>query len=130
VTPPTLEELERQNPHIRQQAAEWQSARRQVGQDPFEWAAFRAHLIALRAPDPGAVAYPGFGRTGGGQTRDLRPIEDAEAENPHIREQIATWQAARRQLEQDPFDYPSFRAHVVALGAPDPGPRELTGFRS
>lgn len=129
VTPPRIEELELLNPHIRQQAAEWQAARRQVGQGPFEWPAFQAHLIALRAPDPGPMAYPGFSRTDGEQQPSLRPVEDAEQENPHIRSQVATWQAARRHLEQDPFDYPSFRAHVVALGAPDPGPLELTGFR-
>ena len=56
-------------------------------------------------------------------------IEELEALNPHIRQQAAEWQVARRRLEQDPFDYPSFRAHVVALGAPDPGPLELTDFR-
>ena len=127
--PPRVEELEQENPHLRQQAADWQAARRQVGQDPFEWPAFRAHLIALRAPDPGPVAYDGFTRMDGDEEPPRRPIEEAEQENPHLRSQLAAWQAARRDLEQDPFDYPSFRAHVVALGAPDPGPLELTGFR-
>ena len=78
---------------------------------------------------PRPLPYDGFGRTDGGEQPRRRPIEDAEQENPNIRAQIDIWQATRRRLEQDPFDYPSFRAHVVALGAPDPGPLELTGFR-
>lgn len=111
------------NPNLRRQMLDWQAARRQLGQDPHDWAAFRAHLIAVGAPDPGGHEADGF-REGA-----RRSIEDVERENANIRSQLATWQAARRQLGQDPFNYAAFRAHVVAIGAVDPGPQEFVGFR-
>jgi len=50
---PTLEELEADNPNIGQQAAEWRQARRDGGEDPDDWEAFREHVQAIGAPDPG-----------------------------------------------------------------------------
>ena len=48
-----LANLEAENPNIRQQAAEWRQARRDNGEDPDDWQAFREHVIAIGAPDPG-----------------------------------------------------------------------------
>ena len=50
---PTLEELGEENPNLPQQAAEWRDARRNAGEDPDDWEAFREHVQAIRAPDPG-----------------------------------------------------------------------------
>lgn len=50
---PSLEELGEQNPNLSQQAAEWRDARRNAGEDPDDWEAFREHVRAIGAPDPG-----------------------------------------------------------------------------
>jgi hypothetical protein len=50
---PTLEDLAEENPNITQQAAEWRAARAANGEDPDDWHAFREHLQAIGAPDPG-----------------------------------------------------------------------------
>jgi hypothetical protein len=49
----TLADLEVDNPNLSQQAAEWRQARRQNGEDPDDWNAFREHVQAIGAPDPG-----------------------------------------------------------------------------
>jgi hypothetical protein len=43
------------NPNINRQYAEWSELRALRGQDPFDFAAFRDHVIAIGAPDPGAI---------------------------------------------------------------------------
>ena len=55
-----IEELEAENPDIRQHHAEWRQARIDAGEDPNDWQAFRQHLIALGAPDPGGEEFVGF----------------------------------------------------------------------
>ncbi len=50
---PTLEDLAEDNPDIAQQAAEWRAARAANGEDPDDWQAFREHVQAIGAPDPG-----------------------------------------------------------------------------
>lgn len=49
----TFADLESENENIRQQAAEWRQARRDSGEDPDDWEAFREHVQAIGAPDPG-----------------------------------------------------------------------------
>ncbi len=49
----TFADLEAENPNIRQQYDEWREARAAAGEDPVDWGAFREHLIAIGAPDPG-----------------------------------------------------------------------------
>ena len=49
----TFADIESDNPNIRQQAEEWQAARRQNGEDPNDYQAFREHVMAIGAPDPG-----------------------------------------------------------------------------
>jgi hypothetical protein len=49
----TFRDLEQQNPNIREQYDTWRSERRAKGEDENDWAAFRAHLMAIGAPDPG-----------------------------------------------------------------------------
>jgi hypothetical protein len=49
----TFQDLAAENPNIRQQYDEWRELRSQRGEDPTEYEAFRQHLIALGAPDPG-----------------------------------------------------------------------------
>jgi hypothetical protein len=54
--PASLRDLEQQNPDIRDQIEEWQSDRASNGQNPTDWEAFRQHLMAIGAPDPGPEA--------------------------------------------------------------------------
>lgn len=49
----SLADLEDDNPNIRQQAEEWRAQREANGEDPDDWEAFRTHVQALGAPDPG-----------------------------------------------------------------------------
>jgi hypothetical protein len=48
------------NPNLMQQVAEWKAERVKNRQDPNDYSAFRQHEVAIRAPDPGPVAFPGF----------------------------------------------------------------------
>lgn len=41
------------NPNIRNQRMSWGTLRRNAGEDPNDWTAFRQFQIAIRAPDPG-----------------------------------------------------------------------------
>ena len=56
----TFGELAGGNPNIRQQYAEWRELRVRNGEDPTSWQAFRQHVIALGAPDPGEQAPDDF----------------------------------------------------------------------
>jgi hypothetical protein len=49
----TFQNLAADNPNIREQYDEWRGLRSQNGEDPTDWAAFRQHLMAIGAPDPG-----------------------------------------------------------------------------
>lgn len=55
-------------------------------------------------------------------------LEELGASNPHLREQLAGWQAARLRNGEDPHDYPEFRRHLLDIHAPDSGPMEFAGF--
>jgi len=48
------------NPNIDQQMIEWQALRAQRGEDPWTWSAFRSHVRALGAPDPGSLPFEQF----------------------------------------------------------------------
>jgi hypothetical protein len=56
----TLAELEADNPNVRQQLQEWRRLRTERGEDPRDFAAFRQHLLAIGAPDPGEQEFAGF----------------------------------------------------------------------
>jgi hypothetical protein len=45
-----------ENPNIQQQLDEWRGAREANGEDPADWEAFRQHMLAIGAPDPGTDA--------------------------------------------------------------------------
>jgi hypothetical protein len=49
----TLADLAEANPDIQAQRDEWAAARSANGENAASWSAFRAHLQALGAPDPG-----------------------------------------------------------------------------
>jgi hypothetical protein len=49
----TFAELAASNPNIRGQYDEWRGLRDQRGEDPSDWEAFRTHVLAIGAPDPG-----------------------------------------------------------------------------
>jgi hypothetical protein len=49
----TFQDLATDNPNIRQQYDEWRAQREQNGEDSTDYQAFRQHLMALGAPDPG-----------------------------------------------------------------------------
>jgi hypothetical protein len=57
----TLADLEADNPTIRQQYEDWRKLREANGEDPTDYEAFRQHLLALGAPDPGEAAPEDFG---------------------------------------------------------------------
>ena len=56
----TFEELSADNPNIRAQYDEWAPLRVQNGEDPTDYQAFRKHVIALGAPDPGETEIEDF----------------------------------------------------------------------
>ena len=49
----TFADLSADNPNLRQQYDEWRDQRSQSGEDPTDYQAFRQHVMALGAPDPG-----------------------------------------------------------------------------
>jgi hypothetical protein len=56
----TLDQLRADNPSIADQLAEWRTLRLQRGEDHRDYLAFRRHLIAIGAPDPGEQEFVGF----------------------------------------------------------------------
>ena len=56
----TFEELTADNPNLRGQYDEWRDLRSQKGEDPTDYQAFRQHVIALGAPDPGESEIDDF----------------------------------------------------------------------
>jgi uncharacterized protein YjbJ (UPF0337 family) len=48
-----ISQIEPENPNVRQQNDEWRKQRVQRGQDPNDAEAFRQHVQAIGAPDPG-----------------------------------------------------------------------------
>ena len=50
----TFAELTESNPNIRAQYDEWRHLRAERNEDPLDWGAFRGHVMAIGAPDPGA----------------------------------------------------------------------------
>jgi hypothetical protein len=50
----SFQDLATENPNIRQQYDDWREQRSQRGEDPTDWSAFREHVMAIGAPDPGA----------------------------------------------------------------------------
>jgi hypothetical protein len=56
----TLAELESGNPNIRQQLLDWRQARQQKEEDGFDYQAFRQHVLAIGAPDPGEEEFDEF----------------------------------------------------------------------
>jgi hypothetical protein len=118
---PTLADLEQVSPGIGRQMLEWQRLRYARGQNPNDYPACRAHLRAIGVRDPGPDEPIGFRRP---------TLEEIQATNPNIRQQVAEWQQARRRAGEDPNDYAACRRHIRALGAADPGTSEYLGFFS
>ena len=56
----SLEELAVDNPNIRQQYDTWRDLRAASGEDPGDYQAFRQHVLALGAPDPGEQGIVDF----------------------------------------------------------------------
>ena len=56
----TFADLAADNPNIRAQYDEWRNARAANGEDAADYEAFRQHLIAIGAPDPGAAQISDF----------------------------------------------------------------------
>jgi hypothetical protein len=59
-----LADLESDNPNIAQQREEWRKERGQNNEDPNDYAAFREHLMAIGAPDPGEEEPEDFATSG------------------------------------------------------------------
>src|SRR5262249_41899768 len=49
----TFAELAEANPNIREQYDIWREERSNAGEDAVDWEAFRQHVLAIGAPDPG-----------------------------------------------------------------------------
>jgi hypothetical protein len=56
----TFDELAAENPNIRAQYDEWAAQRAQDGEDAADYDAFRQHVLALGAPDPGEEEIADF----------------------------------------------------------------------
>jgi hypothetical protein len=56
----SFDDLAVENPNIRQQYEDWRDLRARSGQDPADYQAFREHLLALGAPDPGEQEITDF----------------------------------------------------------------------
>lgn len=56
----TFDTLAMDNPDIRQQYDEWREQRAANGEDSTDWDAFRDHILALGAPDPGLAPPDDF----------------------------------------------------------------------
>ena len=56
----SFSDLSADNPNLRQQYDEWREQRSQNGEDPTGYEAFRQHVIALGAPDPGEQEIDDF----------------------------------------------------------------------
>ncbi len=56
----TFADLEAENPNIREQYMAWRQEREENGDDPDDYQAFREHLMALGAPDPGEEPIEDF----------------------------------------------------------------------
>lgn len=56
----------------------------------------------------------------------MASFQDLEAQNPDIKQQYDEWRNARAANKEDPWNYEAFRQHLVALGAPDPGPEPIS----
>ena len=58
----------------------------------------------------------------------MATFSDLEQQNPNIRQQYDEWRELRAQAGEEPTDWDSFRQHVMAVGAPDPGDRPPADF--
>ncbi len=58
----------------------------------------------------------------------MATFQDLMADNPNLRQQYDEWRGQREQGGEDPTDYQAFRQHVMAIGSPDPGEREIDDF--
>jgi len=58
----------------------------------------------------------------------MATFQDLMSENPNIRQQYDEWRDQRGQNGEDSTDWSTFREHVMALGAPDPGQDEPEDF--
>ncbi len=56
-----MADLEQDNPNVRSQYTEWRQQRTQNGEDGNDYQAFRSHLQAIGAPDPGEEQFAEFG---------------------------------------------------------------------
>ena len=56
----TFQDLNADNPNLRQQYDEWRQLRVQNGEDSTDYQAFRQHVINLGAPDPGEQEIDDF----------------------------------------------------------------------
>jgi hypothetical protein len=55
--------------------------------------------------------------------------QPVQVTNPNIDAQRNEWQYQRLVAGENPLDWQAFRQFLIAIGAPDPGPTELAGFR-
>ncbi len=58
----------------------------------------------------------------------MATFQELASDNPDIRHQYDEWREQRAQNGDDPTDYQAFRQHLLDLGAPDPGDREIEDF--
>jgi hypothetical protein len=106
------------------QVREWQRLRAENGEDPHDWAACREHLVALGTPDPGSQAPADFVEP----RAELLAGVAHRTGNPNLVAQVREWQTAREVRGQEPNDWAACRAHLLALGVPDPEEPEPADF--
>lgn len=73
-----MADMQTENANIMEQQREWQEQRAQAGEDPNDWHAFREHLQAIGAPDPGEEEPADFRHESGAEDfqtqRESQPI--------------------------------------------------------
>lgn len=74
----TLADLESDNPNLGQQLSIWRQERIQNNEDGYDYQAFRQHVMAIGAPDPGEEAFEEFGGRETGADRSSRGGPRAE----------------------------------------------------
>ncbi len=60
----------------------------------------------------------------------MATFADLEAQNPNIRKQLVEWRLLRLERNEDAFEYEAFRQHLIAIGAPDPGEKQIDDFNA
>lgn len=78
----------------------------------------------------GLLLYEGFKQMNAGSTSTKGDTASLKVVNPNLMSQMYGWQLERQANGESPYDWAAFRKHLIAIGAPDPGPDQIPEFRN